>query len=331
MKSMKIPKVSIIIPLYNVAPYLEACFASVLSQTMDQFELIAINDGSADSTGEIAEKFARSDRRIKVTHQPNGGPSVARNVGLDQAKGEYVCFIDGDDYVTKNMLEEMVRMIESSKADVCVGGIKSFRNLKFVPEYAAHEDHTVLDSHEASNVLLYEKGILNSQCAKLYRHSTIGNIRFDPDIAFGEDMYFNYNVFKAAKQVVISAFTPYYYLQRSGSVMRARFNEKRADSLLVAHKIHEDVTTNNREDLKDAVVNKLFTESVSIAGLIPLKDRRSDLFTNCIDFIDQNKFIIFNNSQVGRKNRLFSALAIFNKRLLINLLWIRNNVRRKIG
>lgn len=328
---MKVPKVSVIIPSYNVAPYLETCVNSILTQTMPDFELIIINDGSTDLTAEVMDKLARIDSRIRLFSQENQGPSGARNVGIGQARGEYVCFVDGDDVITENMLEEMCHMIEVSKADVCIGGIKSFRNLKTVPKKATNAGYATLNSLEATNILLYEKGILNSQCAKLYKRSVMGDIRFDSEIAFGEDMYFNYNIFKAAKKIVLSSFTPYYYLQRSGSVMRASFNMKRADSLLVAKKIQEDVKKRKDKVLKDAAINKLFTESVAIAGLMPLKHRRSDLYVNCMQYIEKNKSFIFHNARISKKNKVFSGITIVNKGLLINLLWVRNNVRRMVG
>lgn len=328
---MNTPKVSIIIPAYNVEAYIGLCVSSVLAQTMSDLELIVVNDGSSDNTGPVIDELAATDARIKVIHQKNGGVSVARNKGLEHATGEYVCFIDGDDVITKNMLAEMCRMIKESGADICACGLTLFRNKAAVPEYAEPATNATYTSQEALGVLLYEKGILNSPCAKLYKRSVIGKIRFQQDIAFGEDMYFNFSVFGAAKTVTASAFAPYYYLQRRGSAMRSGFNIKRADSLRVAQTMRSEIMERNETALKDAATNKVFTESVSIAGLMPMSLRKSPLFTECMHFIDGHKKLIFNDPHVGKKNKIFSGITLASKMALINLLWARNNIRRRIG
>ena len=113
-------KVSVIIPVYNVRPYLEQCMDSVLQQTLDDIEVICIDDGSTDGSGEILDKYVQKDSRVKAVHQDNAGAAQARNTGLEKASGDYILFVDGDDYLTENALETLYLRALEENADVCV-------------------------------------------------------------------------------------------------------------------------------------------------------------------------------------------------------------------
>lgn len=110
------PKVSVIVPVYNVEKYLHRCIDSILTQTFTDFEVLLINDGSKDRSGEICDEYAKKDSRVKVFHKENGGVSSARNVGLDNARGDLICFCDSDDFVTKDWLALFVKNIDGYDA-----------------------------------------------------------------------------------------------------------------------------------------------------------------------------------------------------------------------
>ena len=118
------PKVSIIVPVYKVGPYLAKCIDSILSQTLTDFELILVDDGSPDSCGEICDGYAKKDERIKVIHKQNGGLSSARNAGLDIAKGEYIGFVDSDDYIEHDMYEFLYKNSVQYDTDIACCGIR---------------------------------------------------------------------------------------------------------------------------------------------------------------------------------------------------------------
>ena len=113
-------KISVIIPVYNVEKYLQKCLESIVNQTFCDWELIAVNDGSSDKNSDILRQYAEYDTRIKVINQQNSGVSAARNAGLDVAKGDFVCFIDSDDYVHPQMLELLLNAAEKENADVAI-------------------------------------------------------------------------------------------------------------------------------------------------------------------------------------------------------------------
>ena len=111
--------VSVIIPVYNVEKYLKDCINSILNQTYSNWEMILVDDGSVDNSGDICDKFSKNDSRIHVIHQTNKGVSFARNKGIEKANGEYLIFIDSDDWIENNMFEEMITAINNTKADAC--------------------------------------------------------------------------------------------------------------------------------------------------------------------------------------------------------------------
>ena len=120
------PKLSIIVPTYNVKPWLCRCVDSVLAQTCTDFELLLIDDGSTDGSGEVCDACAASDARVKAIHQPNQGPSAARNTGLDAASGDYIGFMDGDDYIDASMYGRLLELLLKHNADIAVCGYTQF-------------------------------------------------------------------------------------------------------------------------------------------------------------------------------------------------------------
>ena len=117
------PKISIIVPIYNVEKYLDKCVSSILNQTFTDFELLLVDDGSPDRCGEMCDEYAKKDSRVKVIHRKNGGLSAARNSGIDAACGKYIGFIDSDDYIEENMYEHLYDVITKYDADIACGGI----------------------------------------------------------------------------------------------------------------------------------------------------------------------------------------------------------------
>ena len=123
--------ISIVVPVYNVEKYLHKCVDSILNQTFQDFELILVNDGSTDGSATICETYAATNEKVRVIHKKNGGLSDARNVGIANAIGEYVTYIDSDDYISKEYLEVLQQLLISNNADIAVGGIQNFMKMNF--------------------------------------------------------------------------------------------------------------------------------------------------------------------------------------------------------
>jgi glycosyltransferase involved in cell wall biosynthesis len=217
------PKVSIIIPVYNVKKYLLRCIRSILGQTYKNYEVILVDDGSTDGSGILCDKLKAKDRRIKVIHKDNGGMSSARNVGIECAKGDYITFVDSDDYISDRYLETLVDLMgERKDRVVLINAIfGKEKNYKFNSE---HLGYSIIEGYEFRRTLLYNR-FGDSCCGKLIPRDFFEDFRFIEGRVL-EDLAITYRLFFRAKEVVISEESLYYYYQREGSVMHSRFSMK---------------------------------------------------------------------------------------------------------
>lgn len=215
------PQISIIAPVYNVEQYLGCCIDSILQQSYTDYELLLINDGSTDSSGEVCNKYAKKDSRIRVFHKSNRGLSSARNIGLDNAKGEYVIFIDSDDYWQGvEALKHLYETITKFNADVVRGeyiSIDEFGNIiKTLTQDKSEIEYKLLDS-----AMFYRKAICGENFSWLYlfRRKAISQLRFDEDRKFQEDIDFNIKFFSKHRMCVYSSQRFYVYRKRLYSIV----------------------------------------------------------------------------------------------------------------
>lgn len=215
---MEPPKISVIVPVYNVEKYLSQCVESILSQSFQNFELLLINDGSKDDSGLICDKYQSVDSRAIVIHKENGGVSSARNIGLEQAKGEWICFVDSDDYVTKEYLQELYSVAELGADLVIQGNIQIDGNGKILLK--DYYENTVYYSSLFDKMLI-EQALYYKPCpwAKLFSAKIItdNEVLFHPNIRFGEDLCFLFSYLQFVNTVRFSNKSNYFYLQRSDS------------------------------------------------------------------------------------------------------------------
>ena len=170
------PKISIIVPVYNVEKYLEKCVKSILNQTFTDFELILVDDGTPDSSGVICDQFAEKDERIKVIHKKNGGLSDARNTGIEVAKGEYIGFVDSDDYIAEDMYELLYTNIVNEEADLSICGIYDVYENKEAQKRI--RQYMILNKFEAIKVILEAKIVSVHAVNKLYKKELFTHVRY---------------------------------------------------------------------------------------------------------------------------------------------------------
>lgn len=184
----KHPKISIIVPVYNVEKYLPRCIDSILAQTFTDFELLLIDDGSKDRSGEICDEYARKDNRIRIFHKENGGVASARQMGNDKAEGKYSIHIDGDDWAEPQMLENMYSKIIETNADIVIADFFYDKNGKSI--YIQQRTKTNVPSEILKDILIGK--LYGALYNKLIRHSLYKerNICFIPKIDHGEDILF---------------------------------------------------------------------------------------------------------------------------------------------
>lgn len=219
--------ISVIVPVYNTEKYLDQCVASIVSQTYTDWECVLVDDGSRDGSGAICDKWASKEPRIKVVHQANSGVSCARNTGLDVATGEWVMFIDSDDYVDKCYLE---RFVDAKCADIVVAGLKMFNSdsvlTTFVPTCSVTYE---LDGENLHYFLeLNAQNLLCGPVVKMYRMSIIRkeNVRFPEDCHYGEDLLFNFSYLEYVDVVSQVHSTDYYYRYVDGSLSKKHRKER---------------------------------------------------------------------------------------------------------
>ena len=221
--------ISVIVPVYRVEAYLDRCIESIRSQTYTDLEIILVDDGSPDGSGEICDRFAAIDERVKVIHQKNRGPSGARNAGLEIACGEYVCFVDGDDEIDPGMLGRMEHAIGSDANDLSICGYRRFAGDEILPP-----TETESRGETFTEGALWEEifGRLNNAAwGKLYRRELIGELRFPEGMIHDEDLIFNLNYLTRCKTGVMLNAPYYHYRIRQGSITKSGFRESRFDEI----------------------------------------------------------------------------------------------------
>ena len=222
--------VSVIVPVYKVEQVVKNCIESILNQTFTDFELILVDDGSPDNCPKMCDDYAEKDSRIKVVHKENGGLSDARNVGMEVATGEYVSFIDSDDYISLDFYETLLETIVDNDSDIVeCSVVKFYENEKF-DEYSDDLKVTNYETVDALDGLISENPFKQHVWNKLYKSS----VALDIPYAVGklnEDEFWTYQVFGKAKKVTRINKTMYYYFQRNGSIMGNGYNIRRLDAL----------------------------------------------------------------------------------------------------
>ena len=229
------PKVSIIVPVYKVEPYLRKCVDSILSQSFSDFELILVDDGSTDNCGLICDEYKEKDSRVRVLHQKNAGLSEARNKGIELAKGTYVMFIDSDDYIEERLVECLYQKIEENSADIAICSVYCVPENRNVNMSGFKNDYNPIKSmaytgREILSVKMFEREswIWVIACNKLYKRELFSKLRF-PKGKIHEDEFMIHKIMLMCDKVIGVPEVSYIYLIREGSITGRKINIKRLD------------------------------------------------------------------------------------------------------
>jgi glycosyltransferase involved in cell wall biosynthesis len=221
---MEKPLISVIIPVFNVETYLPKCLDSILSQTYENLEIVIVNDGSTDNSPKICKEYANKNSRIKVVHKENGGLSSARNAGLDVATGEYIGFVDSDDFIERNMYREMLNAMLEHSANLVICNYFSDREIKYPCE------KSMLANADLVFRLYLKDKIQAFAWNKLYPRETFSEIRYANGILF-EDMDIFLPILEKSKRIVLLNDKLYHYVQRKDSITSSKFNPKQIKCL----------------------------------------------------------------------------------------------------
>lgn len=228
--------ISIIVPIYKVEKYLPQCIESIVNQTYSNLEIILVDDGSPDRCGEICDKYAESDNRIKVVHKPNGGLVSARKAGVQVANGEYIAFVDGDDWIEKNMYQEMNSYLNSYDIDMVCAGFTQVNGDEKV-KYSNYFPSGIYDRRDIENIILpellcikdsYESGVVSAVWNKLFKKDLIRDYIFsiDEKVTLGEDAICSYSCIIGANKIVICNEVYGYYYRYNVEAMTKAYDRK---------------------------------------------------------------------------------------------------------
>ena len=250
-------RISVIVPVYNIAPALPRCLESILAQTYADIEVIAVDDGSSDNSGEILDRYAKKHVNIRVIHKGNGGVTSARLCGVQNAGGDWIGFVDGDDEIEPDMYEHLLFNAKKHDAQIshcgyqmCFadGRIHYFHNTGLIAE-----QDKITSIKELLSGSMIEPGL----CNKLFRKTLLLDLLFEEvmpeDIKINEDLLMNFYLFSAAKTSVFEDWCPYHYIVREGSASRTKLNEHKIyDPIKVKKIILENCEKENIADAQRA-------------------------------------------------------------------------------
>ncbi len=230
---MENPVISIIVPVYKVEQYLERCVDSILNQTYTNLEIILVNDGSPDKCGEICERYKELDLRIKVIHKENGGLSDARNVAIDVVTGDFIMFIDSDDFVSKYYVEHLWLALSKDDSDMSISWFENVFDESTIKTHPLEglDNYRVLSSKECLRKLLYQDGVETMACGKLYKKNVFDRIRY-PKGKLYEDVSVTPYIIEKCRKVAIISNVDYYYWQRGDSIQYSSFRPSKMDGVI---------------------------------------------------------------------------------------------------
>lgn len=302
------PILSIIVPVYNVEKYLAKCLDSILAQTFTDFEVIAVNDGSLDNCGKILDEYSLKDSRIKVIHKENGGVSSARNSALDVAQGEYIGFVDPDDYISVDMYEHLMNEAKSGDYDIvqcncALVGING--NISYYMDNIKSREYT--DTKDMI-CAFFVNDIRDSSCNKIFKRNITTDVRFGRELRVAEDRLFVHDCLLNAKKIKITDKYCYYYVVSDSSVIHSQFDEKLFDDLKVLDILYELYKDN------EEVLNSFRKHSAELTLDITLKVLASNRFSEKIPELIQRVLVL--------KDTVFKYNFSKIKKMFTFMLWI---------
>jgi glycosyltransferase involved in cell wall biosynthesis len=326
---MKYKKITVIVPVFDVEDYLAECVNSVIEQTYKNLEIILVDDGSKDSSLDICNDFAKKDKRVKVIHKKNKGVSSARNSALDISSGDFIVFVDGDDFIAKDMIELLYKNLIKNKCDISICSyVEYFGNTRKVE---STNKTKFMSSFFGLESILYQCQISNSPWAKLYKKSLFDGIRFPEDVSVAEDLEVAYKVFSSAKNIIVSPSKKYYYRLRSGSAVNSQFNLKRMDSLVVLDRILLSSSA-KQPKLVAAVENRSFMEAIFILSSMPLRKKKLKLEEKvCKNLIKKYRHNVINDKKSRLVYRIYALVSYLSCDSLIALYKLKSAFRRFSG
>ena len=320
MKTHSPDKISVIIPIYKVEPYLRQCLDSVIGQTYQNLEIICVDDGSPDRCGEICEEYAQKDTRIRVIHRENGGLSAARNTGIEASTGQYICFVDSDDFVTETFVEYLYGLIKKYDAEIAVCPL-----FRLVSE---QKENSMPDGFEGgmspeealSYIFLHAEYVGVFAWNKIYHRNLFSSIRY-PEGKYYEDSGTTYRLFLASNWIAIGKEPKYYYrIARAGQITSSG-GEKKLDKIEFLYQMKECFLSQCPQ-IMEAYEQFMLMSLIDIyASVIDDKISRETCELVKLDLLSEKSFIQKN----GWKLSIYRRIQVY---LVLHFPFIYNFLRK---
>ena len=311
--------ISVIIPVYNTASVLPQCIESVLRQQYADFELILVDDGSTDGSADVCDDYACRDARVTVIHQPNAGPSSARNAALDVAQGDYVVFIDSDDVVHSGYLGTLLSEAETHNADIVQAPYQlvpaahrtSYDAARLSAPLPDNARRVCLDADQALLAMFYQQGTADSSPCKLFRRSLFEGLRFPADIRVYEDLYLMAQLYGRMQRMVWIDMALYFYFKQDSGTL-CSLSTQRSDAFDVLDRLEAQYLVTGRRDLVRAARERRFSVALNILRLLshqPHTDANITMAHRCWQHIASLRSESLRDSHARIKNRVVAALS----------------------
>ncbi len=321
---MKNKLVSIIIPLYNNEKFIGKCLYSAINQLYENIEIIVVNDGSTDKSESIVKKYMKDDDRIKLISKENTGVSDTRNIGLDNAHGEYICFSDADDILSKDYVSYMVSLIENTEGDIAscndmFGNFNTKQNSKIFTR-------VVTGKEAAISILCYKVPI--GVYSKIFKSVFLkkNDIRFRTDLVIGEGFNFNMDAFQHANKVIMSNKKIYYYRRNNSTSVTTKFSMKKWNNGLYAiDVIKKNITIKSSDILKawSYAYWRTYSDVFDAMVLANVQDQYNEDY-KVIKKITRRQGLIAWKVPVKLKDKIRATLMVINPKIIPSLIKLRD-------
>jgi glycosyltransferase involved in cell wall biosynthesis len=318
---VKTPKLSIIVPIYNVAPYLPRCLDSILRQTYSDFELLLVNDGSTDHSGKIADQYAKKNQRVSVIHQNNRGVSAARNAALKIAKGNYIGFVDPDDYIEEDMFQQLIQYLEYYDADIACCNFDSFDENNRYTEHRVSGVSPVMDRDTfTGHIFDAPRTVGGSNWNKVFLKDKIKRF-YDESLRICEDNLFLVEYCMNIKKACFINQSCYHIYQREDSAIRKK-PEKVVEGLRVRKKIVELA-----ENISSSVQKKAEKDYLDSCLLLYKQfEKTSEKYAGearqqLNEYVHANFWRVLSNKEIYWKSKVLYFLEVFGLNKVRKVLW----------
>lgn len=311
--------VSIVVPVYNVEKNIRYCLESLINQSYKNLEIILIDDGSTDRSGDICDEYALKYNEVQVYHKENGGLSDARNYGMKYVSGNWIVFVDSDDLICYNFVSQLLFFAETNNLDIAVCDFCELpeKRLENLPDTEGSGDTRIWEGIKGTQELLYQKTFTTAACGKIYKTILFEDILF-PVGKLHEDVGTIYRVFEKAERVGYLDKKLYYYVQRNGSIIHSEFSVKKMDYIAQTKEMVSYFEKNNVVLLL-AAISRHFSACFQVILLCPKTSEWMPQYRLMTDEIKKYAPKVMSDRNARIKNRVIAAIAMLNVELAVKL------------